>query len=122
MNITITDTTYAEKTWERIKAAREAAEAAGFLYNGVLFDSDPVSIQRISGAVSLAMLAQAAGQPFSQTWTVADNTTMELDGPGMLAIGVALGEHISAIFEKARDKRAEIAQATTADQLDAIVW
>lgn len=122
MNITITDNAYPEKTWERIKAAREAAESAGFLYNGVLFDSDPVSVQRITGAVSLAMLAQAAGQPFSQTWTVADNTTMELDGPGMLALGVALGAHISAIFEKARDKRAEIALATTADELDAIAW
>lgn len=122
MNITITDNAYPEKTWERIKAAREAAESAGFLYNGVLFDSDPVSVQRITGAVSLAMLAQAAGQPFSQTWTVANNTTMDLDGPGMLALGVALGAHISAIFEKARDKRAEIAFATTADELDAIVW
>ena len=122
MNITIADNGYAEKTWERIKAAREAAESSGFLYNGVLFDSDPVSIQRISGAVSLAMLAQAAGQPFSQTWTVADNTTMELDAAGMLAVGVALGTHISVIFEKARDKRAAIATATTADELDAITW
>jgi hypothetical protein len=122
MNITITSNEYAEKTWERIKAARAAAESAGFLYNGVLFDSDPVSMQRITGAVSLAMLAQAAGEPFSQTWTVADNSTVELDAAGMLAVGVALGTHISAIFEKARDKRAAIALAATADELDAITW
>ena len=111
-----------DHAWERIKRDRFKAEAAGFLHNGILFDSDPVSITRISGAVQLALLAQMAGQSFAITWTVADNSTIELDAAGMIAVGGALGRHVNAGQERGRILREQIAQAASADALDAIVW
>lgn len=122
MKLTINNNAYREKTWARIKLARDAAEGGGFLYNGVKFDSDPTSVQRISGAVTLAMLAQTMGTPYSQDWIVADNSTMALDAQGMISVGIALGMHVKAVFDRSKAVRAEIAAATTAAQLDAIVW
>lgn len=122
MQITITDDAYRAKTWERIKAARDAAEQAGFVYNGMRFDSDRVSVGRIGNAVTLAMLAQMFGQPFSEDWTLADNSVVTLDAIGMMAVGMACGQYVGPIFNRARVLREQIAAATTADQLDAIVW
>lgn len=122
MNITITSSAYADKTWERIKAARAAAESAGFLFNGVRYDSDPASLQRISSAVTLAMLAQSAGQPFAIDWTVADNSVVALDAAGIIGVGLACGQYIAGVFGRARALREQIEATTTADELDAIVW
>lgn len=122
MLITITDSAYRIKTWERIKAARTAAEGAGFLFDGVHYDSDPASLQRISSAVTLAMLAQSAGQPFSIEWTVADNSVVTLDAAGMIGVGLACGQYIAGVFNRARVLREQIEAAATADELDAIAW
>lgn len=122
MNITIGDNSYKEATWERLKAARDAAEYGGFMYNGAKFDSDQVSRARINGAVTLAMIAQMMSAPYSQDWILADNTTMALDAQGMIGVGIALGMHVKTIFDNATAKRAEVEAATTVAQLDAIVW
>lgn len=110
------------QAWERIKKNRAEAESAGFFYNLVLFDSDPISVQRISGAVQLALLAQLAGQAFSIVWTVADNTTMELDAAGMIGVGTALGGHMDQIFTKARTKRDLIEASSDIAFLDGLTW
>ena len=122
MNITITDNAYKAKTWERIKVARAAAESAGFIFNGMRYDSDPLSLQRISSAVTLAMLAQSAGQPFAIDWTVADNTVVPLDAAGMIGVGLTCGQYVASVFDRARVLREQIDAATTADQLDALQW
>lgn len=114
--------TVREQAWTRIKAARTAAENAGFTYAGAVFDSDPVSVRRITGAVLLASIANAVGAPYAQEWTLADNTNMPLDGPAMVGVGVALGTAQSAIFTQARDLRATIAAATDVAALDALAW
>lgn len=122
MKITITDNSYKEKTWERIKVARDAAEYGGFTFNGVMFDSDPTSRARINGAVTLAMLAQTMGQPYSEDWIAADNSAMPLDAQGVIGLGIALGTHVKGVFDRSKTVRAEIDAATSAAQLDAIVW
>jgi hypothetical protein len=122
MQITITDNAYKSKTWERIKAARTAAESAGFLFNGVRYDSDPLSLQRISSAVTLAILAQSAGQPFAIDWTVADNSVVALDAAGMIGVGLACGQYVASVFDRARVLREQIEAATTADELDGLQW
>lgn len=122
MEITLNASPYRDATWERIKAARSAAEAQGFLCNGVRYDSDPASVQRISASVVLAMLAQQAGAPYSIDWTTFDNSTVTLDAAGMIAVGLACGQYIAGIFDQARALRTQIESATTADELDGIQW
>lgn len=107
------------RTWERIKAARSMAETADFACGGVVYQADK---DRITGATQVALLAQAAGQPYSIDWTLSDNTQVTLDATGMISVGAALGEHIAKVFDIGRDLRGQIAAATSYEMLEAIVW
>ncbi|WP_257620099.1 DUF4376 domain-containing protein [Janthinobacterium sp. NKUCC08_JDC] len=107
------------RTWERIKAARSVAETADFMCCGVVYQADK---DRIVGATQLALIAQAAGQPYSIDWTLSDNTHVTLDASGMIAVGAALGAHVTEAFAIALRLRKQIAIATSFDTLEAILW
>lgn len=115
------DQVKAEK-WEEIKAARDAAEHAGFTAGGYPYDSDAVSQQRITGAVTMAMLAMQAGQAFSIDWTIADNRTLPLSASDMIAVGLALGNHVAAQHARARELRDAINTALERGEVNEITW
>lgn len=105
-----------------IKRARDAFEFGGFDWSGYCFDSNAISQQRIQGAVQLAMAAQATGEPFSIEWTLADNSVITLDGGQMLAVGLAMGQHIQAAHGKARLLKQRIDAAQSIEEFDSIAW
>jgi hypothetical protein len=108
--------------WSQIKRSRDAAEYGGFTHNGLVFDSDPDSVQRISGAVTMAMIAASADAPFSIDWTLADNTVHTLTGEEVVQIGLALGAHVASVHATARTLRLAIADAADVEALAAIAW
>jgi hypothetical protein len=105
--------------WTEIKAARECAEYGGFTWDGSAFDSGAISQARIQASVQLANIVGAA---FSIDWTLADNTVRTLSAPDMLAVGIALGQHVQAQFGKARALRFQIEAAALAATLEALAW
>lgn len=111
-----------ERRWALIKMERSAHEFGGFVWGGSGFDSDAISQQRITGAVVLAMLASAAGQSFSQAWTLADNESRTLTGADMLAVGMALGAHVGGTHAIATELREQINAATTFEEVEAVTW
>lgn len=105
--------------WDEVKAARDAAEFGGFVWEGRVFDSDQISQGRITGAVQLAQM----DPDFVIDWTLADNAVVQLDALQMQAIGAALGAHVSAQHARARTLREEIyAPGMTAEALAAITF
>lgn len=110
--------------WARIKAARADAETAPITVGLYTFDADDSSQQRIAGAVQMASLAVAAGQgaDFSISWTLADNTTATLSATEIIAVGLSLGQQISAAHARSRVLRAQIDAATSAEELNLINW
>ena len=82
--------------WELVKTDRDAAIDAGFTWNSMQFQSDAVSQSRIMGAVQLAQIAIAAGQPFNIVWTLMNNTTVTLRAAEMVNVGLAMGALIQA--------------------------
>ena len=107
----------AEK-WRNIKANRDAAEHWGFTWDGSVFDSDALSQQRITGAVTLAQMSSV----FTTVWTLANNTTRTLNSQDMFAVGVALGTHVSTQFAHGQELRTQIEETTSIDQLNLIHW
>ena len=95
--------------WVKVKQARAAAEYGGFTWDGSTFDSDQISQVRIGLNVAQAQMDSA----FSIGWTLADNSVRTLSAADMIAVGVALGQHVNACHEKARVLRAEIEAAAT---------
>lgn len=107
------------RTWDRIKAARCVAEAADFACDGVVYQADK---DRIVGATQLALMAQAAGRPYSIDWTLSNNTHLTLDAAGMIAVGAALGAQVAEAFAIGLHLRQQIAAANSFEELEAIVW
>jgi hypothetical protein len=89
--------------WEQAKAERDRRIAAGCAVPGIgTFDSDDPSRSNITGAVTMALIAQAAGQPFSIGWKLADNTVATLDAAQMIGAGVVVGQYVAACHANAQ--------------------
>ena len=108
--------------WALIKRARDAAEQAGFVWDGSGFDCDPTSQSRIQGGALMATTALLNSTPFSIDWTLADNTTRSLDAAQMIAVGLAMGQHIDSIHQTGRGLRAQLDAAMTPEAVAAIQW
>lgn len=107
--------------WEHVKSKRDAVIDGGVLVDGIgTFDSNLESRVNIAGAVSMAQIALANEQLFSMSWTLADNSVVTLDGSQMIAVGVAVGQHVAAAHENAQGLRLAIEAAEDAEALAAI--
>lgn len=107
-----------DEKWAQIKAARDAVEFGPFTWDASIFDADAESQQRISGAVQMASLSSA----FSIDWTLADNTVRALTATQVIALGIALAQHVGAAYATARALRDQINAAATIAAVEAIVW
>ncbi len=106
---------------EAVNARRDELETSGFLFNGVLFDSDQRSANRILFAALAAQSAIATGTPYAVDWAAADNSVVTLDAYGVVGMAVALAQSGAVNFYAAKDLKAEIDAAETQEQLDAII-
>ncbi len=105
-----------------INAARDAAEQGGFEYMGKVFDSDPISCQRISCAAQAMQMSTMTEETPIIVWTCQDNTTIELNATELMGLVVALAEWSNACHEKATGLKVKIQEAQTSDELDKIKW
>lgn len=98
-------------TSEKVNKERDRRIQAGFIYNGKVFDNDPISKSRIIGGAALAIAALMNAminqtpiehgnyywdngfEPFG--WIVQDNTVMPLDVYQMIELG-----QVAAAWEK----------------------
>jgi hypothetical protein len=83
-------------------------------------DTDPESQRKVNGAVTMALIAAGAGQPFSIGWTMQDNSAVEHDGAAMIAMGAAVGGHVARCHSIALAKRELIAAAGTRAAIEAV--
>ena len=107
---------------QEINTARDNAEQGGFEYLGKVFDSDPVSCQRIALASQTAMMCKTAGQEFNVVWTCQDNTTIELDADAMIGVSIALTQWSNVCHTKASELKAQLELATIEEEINAIKW
>lgn len=107
---------------QEINKARDNAEQGGFEYLGKVFDSDPVSCQRIALASQTAMMAKTTGQEFIVVWTCQDNSTIELNADAMISVSVALTQWSNDCHTKASRLKERLAQATNEDEIKNISW
>lgn len=97
--------------WTEIKSERDRLEFGGFEFDGNIYDSDQVSQGRIMGAASAGV---------DQTWTLADNTTVELSASQLQQLYAALQTHIASVHERGRIARQLIFDAETKEQVEEI--
>lgn len=111
-----------EHHWVEIKKERDRREFSTFTWDGSVFDCDQHSQQRIQGAAQLATLAQLTNDPFEIDWTLNDNTVRTLSASEMIAVGTAMGVHVSTLHATGRVLRQAIEAATTKADVLAVSW
>lgn len=107
---------------DEINKARDNAEQGGFEYLGKVFDSDPVSCQRIALASQTALISKQASQEFSVTWTCQDNSKIALSADETIGLSVALTQWSNSCHVKASELKALVDKAETKEGVDAISW
>lgn len=110
----------AEKRAE-INKERDKAEQGGFEYMGKIFDSDPISCQRISCAAQAMSLLPTSDEN-KITWTTQDNSTIDLNAQELLGLVGALAQWSNTCHQKATALKAKIDTAQTAEELELIKW
>lgn len=106
--------------WALVKARRDQAEWWGCSTALGRVDTDPESQRKTSGAVQLAMIAQATGTSFEIDWTMQDNGVAAHDAAAMIAMGVAVGQHVAACHAAALMKRQALANAADVAAIEAV--
>lgn len=101
--------------WAEVKAARERAAAFCDTGSGRV-DCSVSSRVMITGAVQMAKDA-LADSDWSIAWTMADNSVVTLDAAQMIAMGTAVGAHVSACWAHGQTLRAAIDAAETLEAL-----
>lgn len=99
--------------WQKIKAQRDAFEFGGFEFDGGVYDSDLTSQNRIMGA-------SAARIP--QSWTLRDNSVVDLTSQQLNELYASLQAHIAQSHERGRIARELINNATTKEDIELIVF
>ena len=97
--------------WAEIKSQRDRLEFGGFEFEGGVYDSDQISQGRIMSAASAGI---------DQTWTLADNTTVNLTASQLQQLYSALQAHIASVHERGRIARQLIYEAETKEEVEAI--
>lgn len=106
--------------WEQVRKLRNAAIDAGAPTPFGLVDSDEQARANVSGAALGALIAKSAGASYSVTWTMLDNSTVDLDADDMIGLGLAILAHVNGCHERARELRTEIEAAADMAELLAI--
>lgn len=94
----------------QINAERDRRLAGGVEYSGHRFDTDPKSVQRISGAVQLVALDPA----YATDWITTDNAIVHLDAAALIGLGQAIGAHEAACIFAARQAKDAVLAASGA--------
>jgi hypothetical protein len=96
--------------WEKVKAKREELEVgtAPTPLNGKRAQIDEKSKAKILGLLEMARLAEEMTAPFSEEFTMADNTVEVLDNQKVRKLALAMGIYVSKVYARARALRAEI--------------
>jgi hypothetical protein len=107
---------------EEINRARDVAIDGGAVTPAGPVDTNLQSRVLIAGAAQAAMIAASQQQAFQLEWTLADNSAAELDGQGIIALGLAVAAHVDAMHQRARVLKARIDAAEDAEGVAAITW
>lgn len=83
-------------------------------------DSSEESRLFVAGAVTMATIALANNQSFNIRWRMKDNSYANLDGPGMVQLGVELGTFVNLCCQARFNAKDAVTSAVSLQELTAI--
>jgi len=112
---------FKDNIWEQVKLLRDEKIDAGVTVADIgSFDTDLTSRTNINAAVTSAIIAKVTDMPFSITWKLQNNVTVELDADQMIAVGTAVTNYTTQCHARSEALNTAIYAATSLPELDAI--
>ena len=110
--------------WEEVKRWREAATVAPLLVTRFgVFDGDAAGMDNIKSTVlGLREAAEIGAAPATVTWTLNDNSTVDLTPVEFGEVAAMLLARGDAAHQRARVLRELITAAGTKEEIEAITW
>lgn len=102
-----------------LKVNRDRNEQDYFVFRGHRYDNDHDACLRIDGTVEAS---RSADDSFEIEWTDYDDNEVVLDKTGLQGLVVARALHSQACHKQYREKKEQVNNATTADEVAAVVW
>ena len=102
-----------------LKTARDTLEVEPIEYNGNLFDYDEKARDRINAAI---IALDLIGEGASLSWTTADNTEAIVTASDLRGVIAAVAIRSNELHVKYRELKAAAEDATTKEELEAIVF
>lgn len=106
------------RRWAALREQRNALEVSPLRVDGLLIDVDERAVARISLALKQAELTPG----WAQDWTLADNSTSPITAAVLLRVLLALAERGERLHATGRALRQQLAEATTAADIEAVTW
>lgn len=103
-----------------INMYRERVLASGVVYNGYQFDSDALSVQRLT-AVATAVNA-GIPLPAGFTWRSAANVDVPMTGQDIIALLATMMGRADEVYKTSWAKKQQIEAATTQAEVEAVTW
>lgn len=110
---------YRDEAWARVKLLRQEKYKVAPTTFGEA-QSDVESRSFISGLVQMATIAKSVGAPFSETFTMMDNTEVTMNADEMISFGVQVGTYVGAVHSRSRELYAQFQECDTLEDLSAI--
>ncbi len=102
----------------KITEIRNRKESEGFAYQGMFFDSDALSIQRLMCAAQSA----AHNPEFTVNWTLKDNSEVSLSSAQIQGVVAAFSAYNNTLHQTAAELKTQINEAENASAVAAVVW
>lgn len=102
-----------KQKWEEIKLLRNKDEFGGVVINGIPYDTDLISQNRL-------LAAFVFGQPVS--WTTADDKVVELTAEEIREVGIKVAAHVQQAHERGRIARNAILSSESLNEVDAVLY
>ena len=108
---------------EEINAARLGANRSSFTHAGHEFACDDLSRSDIDGTTNTVLLTGAFPNPWPGFWKAVDNALYPISTlDDWKAFYASMGAAGAANFAKSQQLKAQLAAATTIEQVNAITW
>lgn len=108
-----------------VNGMRDEKILEGFIYGGVLFDSDEAARNNITGSITTinsGLLIEAANPglqvlPPTITWTVYDNSDVQLTPIEMITLGLHMSTWFSGVFSAATAHKTALRACNTPEEV-----
>ena len=101
-----------------LKSTRNTKELEPILYNGVLFDADKDSLDRLNYAI----ITLTATHTESIDWTTAENTDVPMSVNDLNLVIASVGNRSNQLHIIYRNLKEQVNACTTVEEVDAITW